>query len=40
MELTAEIKASSYFKKNTKINIYTDSKYLKDGITIWINKWK
>ena len=40
MELTAAIKASSYFKKNTKINIYTDSKYLKDGITIWINKWK
>ena len=22
------------------INIYTDSKYLKDGITIWIKKWK
>ena len=40
MELTAAIKALTYIKEKTKINIYTDSKYLKDGITIWINKWK
>ena len=40
MELTAAIKATKYFKKKTKINIYTDSKYLKEGITIWIKKWK
>ena len=40
MELTAAIKAITSFKKKTEINIYTDSKYLKDGITIWIKKWK
>ena len=40
MELTAAIKAIKYFKKKITINIYTDSKYLKDGITIWIKKWK
>ena len=40
MELTAAIKAVKYFKKKIIINLYTDSKYLKDGITIWIKKWK
>ena len=40
MELTAAIKAVQYFKKKIIINLYTDSKYLKDGITIWIKKWK
>ena len=40
MELTAAIKAIKYFKKKIIINIYTDSKYLKNGITIWIKKWK
>ena len=40
MELTAAIKAIKYFKKKTIINIYTDSKYLKDGITVWIKKWE
>ena len=40
MELTAAIKAIKYFKNKIIINIYTDSKYLKDGITIWIKKWK
>ena len=40
MELTAAIEATKYFKKKTRINIYTDSKYVKEGITIWIKKWK
>ena len=40
MELTAAIKAVKYLKKKIIINLYTDSKYLKDGITIWIKKWK
>jgi len=40
MELIAAIKAIKFFKKKMIINIYTDSKYLKDGITIWIKKWK
>ena len=40
MELFAVIKALSYIKKKTNLNIYTDSKYVMDGITNWINKWK
>ena len=40
MELTAVIKAFLYIKKSTILNIYTDSKYVKEGITNWINKWK
>ena len=46
MELTAAIKALEYCVEKEKqpslkhIKIYTDSAYLKDGITIWINKWK
>ena len=40
MELTAVIKSLLYIKKNTILNIYTDSKYVKEGITNWINKWK
>ena len=40
MELTASIKALEYFKTDQDIAIYTDSKYVKDGISSWINKWK
>ena len=47
MELTAAIKALEYCskKKNKQpdlklIKIYTDSNYVKDGITIWIDNWK
>ncbi len=40
MEIIAAINAIKYFKKETIINIYTDSKYLKNGITLWIKKWK
>ena len=47
MELTATIKALEYCDDQKKkqlslkqINIYTDSKYVKDGITIWINNWE
>ena len=40
MELLAAIKALSSIKKKEDINIFTDSKYVKDGITSWINKWK
>ena len=40
MELTASIKALEYFKTKKDITIYTDSKYVKDGISSWINKWK
>lgn len=40
MELTAAIEALKYFKKNTDMCIYTDSNYLKNGITSWIKSWK
>jgi len=47
MELTATIKALEYCaeKKDQQISqqqieIYTDSTYVKEGITVWINKWE
>ena len=40
MELTAPIMALKKIKKNSEIIIYTDSIYLKNGITIWIKNWK
>jgi len=47
MELTAAIKALKYCKTHKEkkislyaIKIYTDSKYVKDGINIWINNWE
>ena len=40
MELTAAIEALKYFKKNSTINLFTDSKYVKDGIESWIINWK
>ena len=36
MELTAPIMALKKIKKNSEVIIYTDSIYLKNGITIWI----
>ncbi len=40
MELTAPIKALESLKKTCKVDIYTDSTYVKDGITKWIFNWK
>ena len=39
MELMAPIKALQKIKKNQKVELYTDSKYVKLGITVWIHKW-
>jgi len=39
MELMAPIKALQEVKKRQPIEIYTDSQYLKLGITDWIHKW-
>ena len=39
MELLAPINALKKMKPNEKIAIYTDSQYVKLGITEWINKW-
>ena len=40
MELMAAIKALIFFSKKQKIRIYTDSNYVKEGITNWIKTWK
>ena len=40
MELTAAIKALEYFEQRKDLIIYTDSKYVKDGIESWIINWK
>ena len=40
MELTAPIRALSKIKKDSKIIIFTDSTYLKNGITLWIKNWE
>ena len=39
MELLAPINALRAIKAGSKIKIYTDSQYLKNGITEWINTW-
>ena len=39
MELLAAINALKKIKKDELVEIYTDSKYVKLGITEWINKW-
>ena len=39
MELLAPINALKEMKQNEQIEIYTDSQYVKLGITGWINKW-
>ena len=40
MELMAAIKALVFFSKKQKIRIYTDSNYVKEGITDWIKIWE
>ena len=40
MELLAPISALSKIEDKENIEIYTDSKYVKQGITEWINNWK
>ena len=40
MELTAVIKALESLKEQCHVVLTTDSNYVKDGITDWINTWK
>ena len=40
MELLAPIKALKKIPKGSKVQIFTDSKYVKLGITEWIHNWK
>jgi len=40
MELTAVIKALDTLKESCHVILTTDSNYVKDGITDWIQNWK
>ena len=40
MELTAAIMALEALRRSCTVEIYTDSQYLRQGITSWITSWK
>jgi len=40
MELTAAIAALSALKRRSRVDLHTDSQYLRGGITGWIAGWK
>lgn len=40
MELTAAIKALETLSRKCRIDFYTDSEYLKRGITEWLETWR
>ena len=40
MELTATIEALQALKKDCKVDLFTDSTYVKNGIQQWMKKWK
>ena len=40
MELSAAIEGLTALKESCNVDLYTDSKYVMDGITQWIHKWK
>ena len=40
MELMAAIVGIESLKRDSRVRLYTDSTYVRDGITRWIHKWK
>ena len=40
MELTAAIEGLAALKSQCTVNLYTDSVYVRDGITKWLANWK
>jgi ribonuclease HI len=40
MELTAAISALEALKKRSDVELWTDSAYVRNGITTWIHGWK
>lgn len=40
MELTAAIRALEALKRPCHVDLYTDSVYLRDGVTKWLSSWK
>lgn len=40
MEMTAVIKGLEALKKRSSVKLYTDSKYVQQGVTQWMTGWK
>jgi len=40
MELTAAIRGLETLKKPSQVVVYTDSRYVMDGVTRWMPRWK
>jgi ribonuclease HI len=40
MELTAAIEALNALKKPSRVALHTDSRYVMDGLTKWLARWK
>lgn len=40
MELTAVIEALKALKRASRVELHTDSQYVRQGITTWIHQWK
>src|SRR5262245_31756851 len=40
MELTAAIEALNALKKPARVQLHTDSQYVKNGVTQWVHNWK
>ncbi|WP_367605596.1 ribonuclease HI [Legionella sp. W05-934-2] len=40
MELMAAIKALQALKRSCRVDVYTDSQYVRRGMTEWLNAWK
>ena len=40
MELTAAAEALEALKRGSEVDLYTDSQYVRSGITSWIDGWK
>jgi ribonuclease HI len=40
MEMTAAIRGLEALKLPSTVTIYTDSRYLMDGATLWMQRWK
>ena len=40
MELTAAIAALDALKRPSRVDVHSDSEYLRNGISVWIDGWK
>ena len=40
MELVAPVEALDALPDSSLVSLYTDSQYVKNGITVWISNWK